>query len=41
MPWTVKAQELLTSQCAPVGAAGTQVLNSARTALADAATRVR
>ena len=40
MPWSVKAQELLTSQYAPVGVAGTQVLNSARTALAEAATRI-
>lgn len=40
MPWSVKAQELLTSQYAPVGAAGTQVLLSARTALAEAATRI-
>lgn len=40
MPWSVKAQELLTSQYAPVGAAGTQVLLSARTALADATTRI-
>ena len=30
MPWSVKAQELLTSQYAPVAAAGTQVLLSAR-----------
>jgi protein phosphatase len=40
MPWSVKAQELLTSQYAPVAAAGTQVLNSAMTALADATTRI-
>jgi protein phosphatase len=40
MPWSVKAQELLTSQYAPVGAAGAQVLLSAKTALADAATRI-
>jgi protein phosphatase len=40
MPWSVKAQELLASQYAPVGAAGTQVLNSARAVLADAATRI-
>jgi protein phosphatase len=40
MPWSVKAQELLTSQYAPVGAAGTQVLNSARSILADATTRI-
>lgn len=40
MPWSVKAQELLTSQYAPVGAAGTRVLSSARTALADAITRI-
>ncbi|HUO15198.1 MAG TPA: polynucleotide kinase-phosphatase [Verrucomicrobiae bacterium] len=40
MPWSVKAQELLTSQYAPVGAAGTQVLLSARTALAEAMTRI-
>jgi protein phosphatase len=40
MPWSVKAQELLTSQYAPVGAAGTQVLLSARTVLADATTRI-
>jgi protein phosphatase len=40
MPWSVKAQELLTSQYAPVGAAGTQVLLSARTALAEAAMRI-
>lgn len=40
MPWSVKAQELLTSQYAPVAAAGTQVLLSARTALASATTRI-
>jgi protein phosphatase len=40
MPWSVKAQELLTSQYAPVGAAGTQVLSSARTVLADTSARV-
>ena len=40
MPWSVKAQELLTSQYAPVGASGTHVLLSARTALAEAATRI-
>jgi len=40
MPWSVKAQELLTSQYAPVAAAGIQVLNSAKTALASAATRI-
>ena len=40
MPWSVKAQELLTSQYAPVGAAGTQVLLSARNALASATTRI-
>ena len=40
MPWSVKAQELLTSQYAPVAAAGTQVLLSARTALADATARI-
>jgi protein phosphatase len=40
MPWSVKAQELLTSQYAPVGAAGTHVLSSARTALAEAAARI-
>ena len=40
MPWSVKAQELLTSQYAPVGAAGTQVLLSARTALAEATKRI-
>jgi protein phosphatase len=40
MPWSVKAQELLTSQYAPVGAAGTQVLNSARALLAEATTRI-
>jgi protein phosphatase len=35
MPWSVKAQELLMSQYAPLGAVGTQVLSSARTALAN------
>ncbi|MGA8739552.1 MAG: polynucleotide kinase-phosphatase, partial [Terracidiphilus sp.] len=40
MPWSVKAQELLTSQYAPVAAAGTQVLLSARSALASATTRI-
>lgn len=40
MPWSVKAQELLTSQYAPVGAAGTQVLTSAKTLLAEASTRI-
>lgn len=40
MPWSVKAQELLTSQYAPVAAAGTQVLLSARTALASATRRI-
>ena len=40
MPWSVKAQELLTSQYAPVAAAGTQVLLSARTALVSATTRI-
>jgi protein phosphatase len=40
MPWSVKAQELLTSQYAPLGAVGTQVLSSARTALANATTRI-
>ena len=40
MPWSVKAQELLTSQYAPVGAAGTHVLNSARALLAEATTRI-
>ena len=40
MPWSVKAQELLTSQYAPVGAAGTEVLLKARTVLADATARI-
>lgn len=40
MPWSVKAQELLTSQYAPVGAAGTEVLLSARTVLTDATARI-
>lgn len=40
MPWSVKAQELLISQYAPVGAAGTEVLSSAKTALAGATTRI-
>jgi protein phosphatase len=40
MPWSVKAQELLTSQYAPVGAAGTQALTRANTLLAEAATRI-
>jgi len=40
MPWSVKAQELLTSQYAPVGAAGTQALTSATTLLVEAATRI-
>jgi protein phosphatase len=40
MPWSVKAQELLTSQYAPVAAAGTQVLLSARTALVSATRRI-
>jgi protein phosphatase len=40
MPWSVKAQELLTSQYAPVGAAGIHVLNSAKAVLADATPRI-
>jgi protein phosphatase len=40
MPWSVKAQELLTSQYAPVGAAGIQALTTANTLLAEAATRI-
>ena len=40
MPWSVKAQELLTSQYAPVGAAGTQALNSAKGALTHATARI-
>jgi protein phosphatase len=40
MPWSVKAQELLTSQYAPVGAGGTQALRAARAALADATKRI-
>ncbi|HEY2470017.1 MAG TPA: polynucleotide kinase-phosphatase [Terracidiphilus sp.] len=40
MPWSVKAQELLTSQYASVGAAGTQVLNSAIALLAEATTKI-
>lgn len=39
MPWSMKAQELLTSQYAPVGAAGVEALKSAGAALADAGTR--
>jgi protein phosphatase len=41
MPWSVKAQELLASQYAPVGAAGTQALTSAQTALSQASGRLR
>jgi protein phosphatase len=40
MPWSVKAQELLTSQYAPVAAAGTQVLSVARSMLNQAASRI-
>jgi len=40
MPWSVKAQELLTSQYAPVGAAGMQALSSANALLAEAAARI-
>jgi protein phosphatase len=40
MPWSVKAQELLTSQYAPVGAAGTQVLSSAKALLVEASARI-
>lgn len=40
MPWSVKAQELLTSQYAPVGAAGTQVLTNARALLSEASQRI-
>ncbi len=40
MPWSVKAQELLTSQYAPVGAAGTEALLSARIILAEATARI-
>jgi len=40
MPWSVKAQELLTSQYATVGAAGTQVLSSAKALLVEASARI-
>lgn len=40
MPWSMKAQELLTRQYAPVGAAGVQVLERAKSALADAGGRI-
>jgi protein phosphatase len=40
MPWSVKAQELLVSQYAPVGAAGTEVLDAATAILKQARERV-
>ncbi len=40
MPWSVKAQELLSSQYAPVAAAGTRVLRLAKSVLDQAASRV-
>jgi polynucleotide kinase-phosphatase len=40
MPWSVKAQELLVSQYAPVGTAGTEVLDAATAILKQARERV-
>lgn len=40
MPWSVKAQELLVSQYAPVGAAGTQALDAASVLLTQARQRI-
>lgn len=40
MPWSVKAQELLASQYAPVGAAGTKALASAGAVLDSAVARI-
>jgi protein phosphatase len=39
MPWSAKAQELLSSQYAPVGTAGAHVLTAAKQALAEAQSR--
>jgi protein phosphatase len=39
MPWSAKAQELLSSQYAPVGAAGAYALSAAKQALAEAQVR--
>jgi protein phosphatase len=39
MPWSAKAQELLTSQYAPVGAAGVHALTAANEVLAEARAR--
>ena len=40
MPWSVKAQELLTSQYAPVAAAGIEILGVAKAALDQATARI-
>jgi protein phosphatase len=40
MPWSTKAQELLSSQYAPVGTAGSYALSAAKKALAEAQQRV-